>query len=121
MSQILNDTIKRQPLTLAEKYAVQENGLDSRQRKHPLPQTMQMAIGMKVMLAQNIVSDLDITNGALDIWLHPEELAITDLNTTVILKHRAYSGSTRSDSHELGDGTGGTRGTCGTCKTNISH
>ena len=50
-----------------------------------------MAIGMKVMVAQNVVTDLDTTNGArgtiVDIWLHPEEPVITELRPSIKLKH----------------------------------
>ena len=61
-----DDTIRKQPLTLAEKHAcyIREKGLDSRQRKQELPQSMQIVLGMKVMVTQNVVTDLDITNGA---------------------------------------------------------
>ena len=59
-------TIKGEPLTVAEKYALyqRQKNLDSRQRKQDLPQTLQMAIGMRVMVTQNVVTDLDTTNGA---------------------------------------------------------
>ena len=51
-----------------------------------------MAIGMKVMVTQNIVTtDLDITNGArgtiVNIWLHPEEPPISDLQPKIKLKY----------------------------------
>ena len=51
-----------------------------------------MAIGMKVMVTQNIVTtDLDITNGArgtiVNIWLHPEEPPISDLQPKIELKY----------------------------------
>ena len=88
-----DDTIRKQPLTPAKKHAsyVREKSLDSKQQKQELPPKMQMAIGMKVMVTQNVVTDLDITNGArgtiVNIWLHPEEPAITDLKTLIKLKH----------------------------------
>ena len=72
-------------------YLQRQKGLDSKQRKQELPRKMDMAIGMKVMVTQNVVTDLDITNGArgtiVDIWLHPEEPAITELKTSIKLKH----------------------------------
>ena len=52
---------------------------------------MQIVLGMKVMVTQNVVTDLDITNGArgtiVDIWFHPEEHAITELRPSIKLKH----------------------------------
>ena len=87
------ETIKGERLTVAEKYAAYQRqiNLDSRQRKQDLSQTLQMAIGMKVMVTQNVVTDLDITNGArgtiVDIWLHPDEPPICDLKPTIELKY----------------------------------
>ena len=88
-----DETIKGQPLTLREKVAAfaRQKNLDSRQQKQDLPLTVQMAIGMKVMVTQNLITDLDITNGAratiVDIWLHPDEPAITDVQPILKLKH----------------------------------
>ena len=52
---------------------------------------MQIVLGMKVMVTQNVVTDLDITNGArgtiVNVWLHPEEPAITELKPSIKLKH----------------------------------
>ena len=87
------ETIKGERLTVAEKYAAYQRqiNLDSRQRKQDLSQTLQMAIGMKVMVTQNVVTDLDITNGArgtiVNIWLHPDEPPICDLKPTIELKY----------------------------------
>ena len=88
-----DESIKGESLTVAEKYAVYQRqiNLDSTQRKQELPQTLQMAIGMKVMVTQNVVTDLDITNGArgtiVDIGLHPDEPPICDLQPKVELKY----------------------------------
>ena len=87
------ETIRGQPLTLQEKFAAyaRQKNLDSNQQKQELPLTVQMAIGMKVMVTQNVVTDLDITNGArgtiVDIWLHPDEPAITEVRPILKLKH----------------------------------
>ena len=87
------ETIKGKVLTVGEKYAANQRqlNLDSRQRKQDLPQTLQMAMGMKVMVTQNVVTDLDITNGAqgtiVDIWLHPDEPPICDLEPKIELKY----------------------------------
>ena len=51
----------------------------------------QIAIGRKVMVTQNVVTDLDITNGArgtiVAIWLRPDEPSICDLQPTIELKY----------------------------------
>ena len=54
-----NETIKGEPLTIGEKYAVYQRqiNLDSRQRKQDLPRTLKIAIGMKVMVTQNVITD----------------------------------------------------------------
>lgn len=73
------DTIKGEPLSLRQRYAVASRAASkgSRYRKHDLPNTVQIAVGMKVMVTQNVETDLDITNGArgviVDIILDPEE------------------------------------------------
>ncbi|KIK21585.1 hypothetical protein PISMIDRAFT_72180, partial [Pisolithus microcarpus 441] len=49
----------------------------SRRHKRDLPDVVELAVGMKVMVTQNVETDLDITNGAhgivKEIILHPEE------------------------------------------------
>jgi len=86
------DTIKGQPLTLSERYAalMKQLGSQSRQRKQDLPDVVQIAIGMKVMVTQNVETDLDITNGArgtiVDIWLRPDEPAFTEFQPVIKLK-----------------------------------
>jgi len=73
------DTIKGEPLTLGERYAalLRHQGTDTRQHRQELPEVVHLAFGMKVMVTQNVETDLDIMNGArgtiVDIWLHPEE------------------------------------------------
>ena len=92
------DTIGGRPLTLAEKYHlesrhVQKNGRRKSRRTKDLPRKIEIAIGMKVMVTDNIETDLDMTNGArgeiVDIILHPDE-EISHLNddaSVVYLKH----------------------------------
>ena len=69
--------IKGSPLTLEERYALA--GLPKNGRKHDkgLPESIHLAIGMKVMVTNNLQTDLDITNGAhgviTDIILSPDE------------------------------------------------
>ena len=88
------ESIKGEHLTLAEKYTayLHQVNLDSTQRKQDLAPILQIAIGMKVMVTQNVVTNLDITNVArgtiVDIWLHPDEpRAICDLQPTIELKY----------------------------------
>jgi len=86
------DTIKGQPLTLSEHYTAlkKQHETQSRQRKQDLPDVVQIAIGMKVMVTQNIETDLDITNGAwgtiMDIWLRPDEPSFTEFQPLIKLK-----------------------------------
>jgi ATP-dependent exoDNAse (exonuclease V) alpha subunit len=53
-----------------------------RRKSNDLPSTVEVAIGMKVMVTANIETDLDLTNGArgeiVDIILHPDEPPIPD-------------------------------------------
>jgi len=73
------DTIKGEPLMLGERYAalLRHQRTDSKQCRQELPEVVRLAYGMKVMVTQNVETDLDIMNGArgiiVDIWLHPEE------------------------------------------------
>jgi len=73
-----DDKIKGRPLTLAERYGLAARGSSGkRNRKKELPNVVEIAIGAKVLVTQNIDTDLDVTNGArgeiVDIILHPDE------------------------------------------------
>jgi hypothetical protein len=88
------DTIKGEPLTLAERYAVATRGTVSKsgkKRRKDLPAMVEVSVGMKVMVTQNVETDLDITTGArgvvVDILLSPEEPAITVVEPIITLKH----------------------------------
>ena len=83
---LAEDCINGRKLTLPERYGVtthkavinMESGLKKRRRqKNDLPDTIQITIGMKVMVTKNVETDLDITNGArgeiVDIILDPDE------------------------------------------------
>ena len=77
------DTIKSRPLSLRERYALVERGTrEGRWKRKDLPETIELAIGMRVMVTSNIATDLDITNGArgtvVDIILNPEEPLLGD-------------------------------------------
>ena len=85
------DTIRSRPLSLRERYALTERSTRDRRRKRKdLPETIELAVGMKVMVTSNIATDLDITNGArgtiVDIILNSEEPPLGDVSI-VELKH----------------------------------
>ncbi|KAJ3538129.1 hypothetical protein NM688_g6564 [Phlebia brevispora] len=72
------DRIGQRALTLAEKYALAKrmnNSLDK--QKKALPWEVELAKGMKILVTDNVETDLDVTNGArgeiVDIILHPDE------------------------------------------------
>lgn len=54
----------------------------TRRRGKDLPWTIELAKGMKVLVTDNVETDLDVTNGArgeiVDIVLHPDEPPITN-------------------------------------------
>ena len=92
------DTIQNQPLSILERYAAALRGKGGKQQKrNELPETIQLALGMKVMVTQNVEMDLDITNGArgtiVDIILHPDKPPLPNTNV-VELEHPPciYSG-----------------------------
>lgn len=55
-----------------------------------LPNEITVAVGMKVMVTENVETDLDITNGArgmvVGVICHPEEPTLTNENETVRLE-----------------------------------
>lgn len=75
------DTIKGRSLSLLERYAValhMSNSSDGDRRiLQQLPNEVVIALGMKVMVTDNVETDLDITNGArgtvVGVICHPEE------------------------------------------------
>ena len=85
------DTIKGTPLTLEERYALASPPKGGRRRRDKgLPESVHLAIGMKVMVTNNLQTDLDITNGArgviTDIILNPDEPPMGE-GSVVTLKH----------------------------------
>jgi len=77
------DAVKNQPLSLRERYALAEwSTRDGRRKRKDLPETIGLAIGMKVMATSNVVTNLDITNGArgsvVNIVLSPEVRPLED-------------------------------------------
>ena len=90
------DTIRGRPLSIVERYAAatRGQGQGKRQKKNDLPETVQLSIGMKVMVTQNVETDLDITNGArgtiVDIILHPDEPPLPNENTVELVHLPSY-------------------------------
>ncbi|KAI1785898.1 hypothetical protein LXA43DRAFT_855930, partial [Ganoderma leucocontextum] len=77
------DKVKGAPLTMQEKYAVVgKTKTQSRRSKKDLPEDIELARGMTVMVTRNLNTDLDVANGArgeiVDIILHPLEPALPD-------------------------------------------
>jgi hypothetical protein len=74
------DTINGRVLTTSEKCVLEAHRGQKRKRNSrtskDLPHQVEIAIGMRVMVTNNIETDLDITNGAqgeiVDIVLHPD-------------------------------------------------
>ena len=84
------ETIKGSPLSLEERYALANHTKNSKgRRKKDLPETIHLAIGMKVMVTSNLQTDLDITNGARgvieDILLNRDEPPL-EVGSIVTLK-----------------------------------
>jgi hypothetical protein len=78
-----DDKIKNRALSLRERYALaQRSSGDGRRKRKDLPETIELAVGMKVMVTSNVATDLDITNGARgiisNIILNPEEPPLQD-------------------------------------------
>lgn len=81
-----DDTIKGQSLTIRERFAVAGRHIaddgKKRRQKDGLPDTVELAVGMSVMVTSNLETDLDITNGARGtietIILHPDEPPLPD-------------------------------------------
>jgi PIF1-like helicase len=92
------DRINNRRLSLAERYGVvtrgcKMNGDRSRKRRrrvNDLPDVVEIAVGMKVMVTENLETDLDVTNGArgeiVNIILHPDEPPIGD-EPIITLQH----------------------------------
>lgn len=88
------DTVKGEPLSLEERYAFASRGVggekQGRRRKSDLPDTVELSLGMKVMVTQNVETDLDITNGArgtiVDVVLHADEPPLQQSDGVIHLK-----------------------------------
>ena len=85
-----HDTIKGRTISMKERCILETHRGKKNRRGHTvkdLPYCIEIAIGMKVMVTNNIETDLDITNGArgeiVDIILDPDEPPI-DANENII-------------------------------------
>ena len=112
------DEIKGAPLTLKERYTLASRYKDTRKlHNKDLQETILLAIGMNVMVTNNLQTDLDIMNGArgviTDIILNQDEPPLEG-ESTVQLKFLPCFGETfphmcrnppasrrRSDSHPM--------------------
>lgn len=86
------DTIGGRELNLPERYAVaMRSKTQGRRKRKDLPWRIEIAKGMKVLVTDNIETDLDVTNGArgeiVDIILHPDEPPISDSDPVVYLQY----------------------------------
>jgi hypothetical protein len=77
------DTISGRALSLKERYGVATRRKTEKRRKQKdLPMKVEIAKGMRVMVTDNVETDLDVTNGArgeiVDIILHPDEPPLGD-------------------------------------------
>jgi PIF1-like helicase len=88
------DTIRGKPLTVQEQFYVALHDKESKNQKGQLPRKVEIAKGMKILVTNNIATDLDITNGAqgeiVDIILHPEEPPISNNSIIHLVKMPLY-------------------------------
>ena len=84
------DTLSAKRLSKSARIVQNDINVRSDRRRRTPPRTINIAIGMKVMVTENVETDLDITNGArgriVSIVLHPEEPPLGD-HPVVHLKH----------------------------------
>jgi hypothetical protein len=87
------DTISGRPLTLAERYGLalrSKRTTGGKMEKMNLSESLSLAIGARVMVTQNVKTDLDLANGArgeiVDIILDAEEEVDSHANGVVYLK-----------------------------------
>lgn len=87
------DTIQGRPLTLSERFAVASKNMARSKinERAGLPNTVELCIGMKVMVTFNVETDLDIANGArgeiIKIILDRRETSISTAQSIVNLEY----------------------------------
>ena len=81
----------RRALNAIEQHALRVRSCSSKADQNELPETLELAIGMPVLVTQNIHTELDITNGArgtlVDIILDPAEPIPSRSQRIVNLQH----------------------------------
>jgi hypothetical protein len=89
-----SDSIKDQPLTMMERCALESHrGRRKRQKgiTKDLPHEIEIAYGMKVMVTENMETDLDVANGAQGeitrIVLHPAEPPVDQAQAIIKLRY----------------------------------
>ena len=79
------------PLNASEKAAMHARSYDVKSNSNDLPNLLELAIGMPVLITHNIRTDLDITNGTrgtiTNIILHPMEALPPQSSLIVELQH----------------------------------
>lgn len=82
------DTYQQKKLSPEQRLAIAHLKLDNTGR---LPNKVDLAVGMKAMVLENISTDVDLANGSrgviIDIILDPRENVLTDTSDIVILQH----------------------------------
>ncbi|KIK22945.1 hypothetical protein PISMIDRAFT_101620, partial [Pisolithus microcarpus 441] len=86
-----DDTVKGEWLSLEEHFAFVSQMNGGHHQKGNLPDSVEISLGMKVMVMQNVETDLDIMNRAcgivVDILLHLDEPTFPVTGGAVHLKH----------------------------------
>ncbi|CAK5266163.1 unnamed protein product [Mycena citricolor] len=92
-----SDTYRGAPLSVADRYALAlhlSKGHAGNNMEKDLPHSIELAIGMSVMVTNNIETDLDLTNGARgtieDIILDPDEPPIGPESVVHLKRLPAY-------------------------------
>jgi hypothetical protein len=84
------DRINGRTLRRPEQLAVQHRQGSTRRAGDDLPESIELAVGMRVMVTRNLDTDLDITNGArgtiVDVVVEADEPLTTDGNNVIHLR-----------------------------------
>jgi hypothetical protein len=88
------DTMSNKPLTVEERFHVALHDKENKNQNNQLPRKLEIAKGMKILITNNIATDLDITNGAqgeiVDIILNPKEPPINNDSIIHLVKMPLY-------------------------------
>jgi hypothetical protein len=84
-----HENINGRPLQQSERLAVARRQTSTRKGGDELPETVELAVGMRVMVTRNLDTDLDITNGArgtvTEIVVESEDSMSADEHNTIHL------------------------------------